>query len=104
MQHTEAELKDELRKAVFVLRMLMADARSHLHLGGPKAETEWERLEPLVRAALTRAERETSEESCWSAAKAAMAMRAFCGSLRGTALEGTARIDLDQQPKATRYT
>jgi hypothetical protein len=104
MAHTEGELKDELRKAAFILRTLMADARRQLHLGGPKAEAEWERLEPLVRAALVRAEQETSEESCWSAAKAAMAMRAFCGSLRKMALEGTDRIDLDEQPKAAHRT
>jgi hypothetical protein len=91
MRHTRAEVKDELQKEVFLLRTLRDEALCHLHLGGRKAEHEWERLEPVVCAALERAEREVSEESCWSVARAAMAVRSLCASLRAMALESQRR-------------
>jgi hypothetical protein len=88
MGRTAAEVKDELQKEVFLLRALRNDALCHLHLGGRKAEGEWEQLEPVVQAALEHADREVSEESCASVTRAAMAVRTLCDSLRVMALEG----------------
>jgi hypothetical protein len=82
MPATQAELRDELQKEAFLLRTLRDDAVCHLHRGGVDAEREWQRLEPLVSAALARAESEESDESCLTITRAATAMRTLCATLR----------------------
>jgi hypothetical protein len=105
MRHTLAELRDEIQHGAAHLRMLRDDALTHLFVGGPVAEREWHRLEPVVLEALRRAECEVSEESCWLVARAAMELRRLCGSLRGMALEGTIEeaAQRDPHPDAARY-
>ncbi len=82
MRNTHAYLRDELQKEVYLLRTLRDDAVSRLHLGGQEAEREWLRLEPVVSAALVRAEREVSDDpSCWAITRASTALRTLCATL-----------------------
>jgi hypothetical protein len=82
MRRTQAELQDEIRKEVFLLRTLRDDAVRLLHRGGPEAEREWQLLEPCVLSALARAEREVSDDACWAVTRAAGQMRNLCARLR----------------------
>jgi hypothetical protein len=87
MHHTQVELKNELTKEVYLLRVLLAEALALFQRRGPKARVDWERLMPVVRDALARAEGEPSEESCWAVTRAANELRAVCASLRAAESE-----------------
>ncbi len=63
MRNTQAASQGRTSKEVYLLRMLRDDAVSSFHLGGLEAEREWQRLEPVVRAALARAESEVSDDA-----------------------------------------
>jgi hypothetical protein len=82
MHHTQVELKNELAKEVYLLRLLLADALSLFQRSEQKAEIAWEQLMQIVHDALARAEKDESEESCWAVTRAANELRAVCASLR----------------------
>jgi hypothetical protein len=92
---TRAEIRSELQKEAFLLRMLREDLVARLPRGDAEIIREWHRLEPQIEAVLARAdEKEVSEELCWSLARAAIELRTLCGRLRGEALEGRGSEDL----------
>jgi transposase len=81
MTDSKTELKAELAKSVDLLRALRDEALVKIHLGGMDAKDRWNKLEPRIEDAITKAASDVTEASHTVVHETMKALKDFSASL-----------------------